>query len=118
MATIEERLALLDRLHSYERDLMAKKSHDYSGAADCNRNIKACEVMGVCDAQTGVLVRMFDKLQRLISLKNTAAKVKDESLRDTLHDLRNYAAIYIHLMEEANGEARVELPARAPAAGS
>lgn len=118
MATIAERLALLDKLHAYERGLMERKSHDYSGADDCNRNIKACEVMGVCDAQTGILVRMFDKLQRLISLKTAKAKVKDESLRDTLHDLRNYAAIYIHLMEEANGEAPSESVPRPAPSGS
>jgi len=100
MASIKERIELLDRIHAYERGLMEAKAHDYSGDEDCNKNIKACETMGVTDAETGLLIRMLDKLQRLISLNKATAMVKDESKRDTLHDLRNYAAIYIHLMEE------------------
>lgn len=79
---------------------MERKSHDYSGEDDCNRNIKACEVMGICSAETGLLVRMLDKLQRLATLSKTEAKVKDESKEDTLGDLRNYAAIYIHIMRD------------------
>ena len=102
MATIKSRLELLDKIHAYERDLMDRKAGDYSGDQDCNRNIKACEVMGICSVKQGLQVRMFDKLQRLISLTTRKAKVADESVRDTLHDLRNYAAIYIHILEEEN----------------
>ncbi len=83
---------------------MQRKSHDYSGDDDCNRNIKACEVMGICTAETGLIVRMLDKLQRLATLSKSKAKVKDESKEDTLGDLRNYAAIYIHIMRDANGK--------------
>lgn len=109
MAKIKDRIELLDRIHAYERGLMEAKAHDYSGDEDCNKNIKACEVMGVSDAETGLLIRMLDKLQRLISLKKSMAMVKDESKRDTLHDLRNYAAIYIHLMEENDQRQQVEV---------
>lgn len=117
MATIAERLALLDRLHGHERSLMETKSHDYSGADDCNRNIKACEVMGVCSAKQGLQVRMLDKFQRLVSLTSAAAQVKDESVRDTLSDLRNYAAIYIHILEEEASAAAKSI-ARPSAVGS
>lgn len=81
---------------------MKAKAHDYSGSQDCNRNIKACEVMGICSAETGLLIRMQDKLQRLVTLSTAKAKVTTESKEDTLGDLRNYAAIYIHLMRDAN----------------
>ena len=49
----------------------------------------------------GVIVRMPDKINRLISVSNTNINcVKDESLRDTLIDLHNYSAMAIMLMDE------------------
>jgi hypothetical protein len=96
---------------------MERKAGDYSGDEDCNRNIRACEVMGICSVKQGIQVRMFDKLQRLISLTTRKAQVTDESVRDTLHDLRNYAAIYIHILEEENGD-KAKPTARPSAVGS
>ena len=40
---------------------------------------------------TAPIVRMSDKLERLKSLTKADAQVKDESIRDTLIDLGNYA---------------------------
>ncbi len=51
----------------------------------------------------GVIVRMQDKINRLISVSNTNINcVKDESLRDTLIDLNNYSSMAIMLMDEKN----------------
>ncbi|MFY7728780.1 MAG: nucleotide modification associated domain-containing protein [Flavobacterium sp.] len=48
----------------------------------------------------GVLVRVGDKIQRLISVSNRGIQlVGDESLRDTLIDLHNYAAMAIMLLD-------------------
>ena len=110
MRAIQQRIEVLDRLHAYERELMMKKSADYSGAQDCNKNIKACEVMGITDKYTGLLIRMFDKMQRIVTLSKQDAQVVDESKKDTLHDLRNYAAIYIDLMEEDAERERAAAP--------
>ena len=44
----------------------------------------------------GVLVRIQDKIQRLVSItKHGVHLVNDEGLRDTLIDLHNYAAMGI-----------------------
>jgi hypothetical protein len=52
----------------------------------------------------GVIVRMGDKIQRLSSVsKNGVTLVNNESIRDTLIDLHNYAAMAIMLMDEVNG---------------
>lgn len=110
MATIKDRVKLLDSLHKNERKLMVAKAHDYSGNEDCNKNIKACEVMGICPSETGLLVRMMDKLQRLVTLSTAKAKVTTESKEDTLGDLRNYAAIYIHLMRDKNARKSKSVP--------
>ena len=49
----------------------------------------------------GVLIRMGDKIDRLISLtKKEIQLVNEESIRDTLIDLHNYAAMTIMLIDE------------------
>jgi hypothetical protein len=51
----------------------------------------------------GVIVRMGDKIQRLVSVSNNKISfVNTESLRDTLIDLHNYAAMAIMLIDENN----------------
>jgi len=50
---------------------------------------------------TGVIVRMGDKIQRLVSVTNNGIHlVNTESLRDTLIDLHNYSAMAIMLLDE------------------
>ena len=49
----------------------------------------------------GVIVRMGDKIQRLISVTECGINlVETESLRDTLIDLHNYSAMAIMLLDE------------------
>ena len=48
-----------------------------------------------------VLVRIEDKIQRAMTItKNKIVLVDDESLKDTLLDLHNYAAMALILSEE------------------
>lgn len=52
---------------------------------------------------TSFLVRMEDKLSRLRSLSQKSAdeqRIKDESIRDTLLDLANYAIIAVIELDE------------------
>ncbi len=69
-------------------ELFKKKNHDYGDA--------------FADFGTiGVLIRMNDKIRRLISLSDKGISyVNDESLRDTLVDLNNYTSMAIMLMDE------------------
>jgi hypothetical protein len=49
----------------------------------------------------GVIMRMGDKIQRLMSITKTNVQMVDsESLRDTLIDLHNYAAMGVMLIDE------------------
>jgi hypothetical protein len=51
----------------------------------------------------GVIVRMGDKIKRCMSIgKNGIKLVDDESLRDTLLDLHNYAAMACMLLDESD----------------
>jgi len=48
----------------------------------------------------GVLVRMGDKISRLVNIDKNKIEIKDEKMRDTLIDLHNYAAMAIMLLDE------------------
>ena len=49
----------------------------------------------------GVIVRMGDKIKRLLSIsKKGITLIDSESLRDTLIDLHNYSAMAIMLIDE------------------
>lgn len=49
----------------------------------------------------GVLIRMGDKLKRLVSITRTGVTlVDDEGVRDTLLDLANYATMAVMLLDE------------------
>lgn len=59
----------------------------------------------------GVIVRLGDKIQRLISVTNNGVNlVNNESLRDTLIDLHNYAAMGIMLMDEKKSDIEMGQP--------
>ena len=54
---------------------------------------------------TGVIVRIGDKISRLTTItKHGVLMVDNESLRDTLVDLQNYAAMAIMLLNEKGNE--------------
>jgi hypothetical protein len=62
-------------------DLFCQKNHDYGNSF-------------VNFGTIGILIRIVDKLNRLITLQTvTEKKVSDESIRDTLEDLYNYTIL-------------------------
>tara|TARA_Y100000768_G_scaffold388697_1_gene386268 strand:- start:1713 stop:1991 length:279 start_codon:yes stop_codon:yes gene_type:complete len=83
-----DRLQQMDLIQLEARELFQKKNTDYGDAFATYGPI-------------GVLVRIGDKIQRLLSISNNGITlVEDEKLRDTLIDLHNYAAMAIMLMED------------------
>ena len=90
----------LEAIHTQCLDLGAKKSHDYGAAGD------AIEMAGV----PGVVVRMLDKQLRLMSLTKPGHNqaVKDESIRDTLMDMINYATYAVSLLDGTWGKVPME----------
>ena len=78
-------------------ELSTRKNHDYAGKGGEQpfANFERCEAMGICTTGQGFLVRMADKLSRLASFEQAGEfKVKDESVKDTVLDIINYAALY------------------------
>ena len=91
-----------DRIQQYTAvqaealDLFTKKNKDYGDSF-------------ATYGPVGVIVRMGDKISRLNSVtKSGITLVNNESIRDTLIDLHNYAAMGIMLLDEKAVNPRVE----------
>ena len=82
------RVEQMKEIQSIALELFAKKNADYGDAF---------AKYGVI----GVLMRIEDKIQRSMSItKNGVNLVNDESIKDTLLDLHNYAAMGLMLLKE------------------
>ena len=83
------------RITNQMHDTYIKKNHDYGNSFD-----KSMDEFGI----TASVVRMSDKMERLKSLTKKKTQVKDESVKDTLLDLANYAIMTVmHLNKEKDG---------------
>ena len=82
------RVSQMEAVQKEGLELFKRKNNDY-GDAFANYG------------PVGVIVRMGDKINRLMSITKTGVTmVNDEGLRDTLIDLYNYSAMAIMLMDE------------------
>ncbi len=69
------------------------KRHDYASTEDVFANFRHCEIAGI-PAWKGVCVRISDKFSRIMGFaRKERLEVKDESIKDTLVDMANYALI-------------------------
>jgi endo-alpha-1,4-polygalactosaminidase (GH114 family) len=97
--TREEMEKRFDELHESDLALMKAKNHDYAGPDDPLDNLRDFGFVGV-------VVRMGDKFKRLKAFAKRAMKgeahlaVKDESIRDTLRDMRIYATLAEIMLDE------------------
>jgi hypothetical protein len=92
----EERVSQMIQVQDEALQLFKKKNTDYG---DAFANFGAI----------GVIVRMGDKIQRLISVTNNGINlVNTEGIRDTLIDLHNYSAMAIMLIDENNNTEKKE----------
>lgn len=90
-----EQLALVEEINKKGIELMKSKGHDYAGV-DILKNFKEmhqmCSLLGI-DLSRLEGVHMFYillKIQRLSNLIFSGKDAKNESIQDTLIDLRNY----------------------------
>jgi len=83
-----DRVEQLKKIQDSCREIFAKKNADYGDAFATHGTI-------------GVLVRINDKLSRYMNITNKGIEinVSDETLKDTLMDLHNYAAMAIMCLE-------------------
>tara|TARA_B110000046_G_scaffold140034_2_gene146567 strand:+ start:7145 stop:7516 length:372 start_codon:yes stop_codon:yes gene_type:complete len=82
------RVSQLKKVQDEALELFTKKNTDYGDSF-------------ATYGPVGVLVRLGDKISRLNSITNKGVNlVNTESLRDTLIDLHNYAAMAVLLIDE------------------
>lgn len=90
-------------------DIVEAKNQDYADGGDPFQNFRMVEDAGLVSLEKGVAVRMSDKLQRVFNLLDEDAAVDDETIADTLSDLRNYANILqVYLEHEKDAGEVVE----------
>lgn len=83
-------------------ELFKKKNNDYGDAFATYGTV-------------GIIVRLGDKISRLLSVtRNGINLVDSESLRDTLIDIHNYAAMGIMLIDEIPKKLNLKIPETPP----
>lgn len=106
-----ELLRHLRNIQNEDYKTVKKKNSDYADGEDPFQNFTLVEKAGLCSTETGFLVRMSDKMQRLMNLlgdPDREAQVEDEDIQDTLSDLRNYCSLLeLYLREEDNDLANI-----------
>jgi len=106
----EEHMAIC----SEARSLVKVKGADYNREKQLNGdtlfNLKVSTLLGLTNSPTqALLVRIIDKIMRLISLTTNAEtnpEVKDESVRDTIKDTINYL-VYLFVMYKEMKENKI-----------
>lgn len=73
----------------------AAKNHDYGNSFE-----ESLDEFGLVAS----VVRLGDKMNRIKSLTKKEAQVKDESIKDTLLDMANYAIMTVMWMDKKSGE--------------
>ena len=90
------------------KEIHDKKRHDYANENDIFANFRHSELAGI-PAWKGTAIQLGDKFSRLMEFaKKETLEVKDESIKDTLLDLANYALITHILYEEVQEEILLE----------
>jgi len=71
------------------------KNNDYAGEKNTDpfANFRVCEKIGCCTTEQGFIVRITDKVKRIVNLLTQENSVKDEKITDTLLDLANYSIL-------------------------
>jgi hypothetical protein len=75
-------------------EISVVKNQDYASDSDPFRNFRRAEIAGV-SVEQGILVRITDKLCRIVNLLEHDAAVETEKLGDTIDDSINYFAILL-----------------------
>jgi len=89
------------------RDLMHMKNHDYAGSEGDSpwMNFQRSEIMGICKTQQAFMVRIMDKISRLITFTNTGELlVKEEGVEDSIVDIINYMVLLSAFLKDKRTE--------------
>tara|TARA_Y100000310_G_scaffold146938_1_gene146229 strand:+ start:204 stop:623 length:420 start_codon:yes stop_codon:yes gene_type:complete len=101
-----------DILCQTARDLMSRKNHDYAGSEGDSpwMNFQRSEIMGICKTQQAFMVRIMDKISRLITFTNAGELlVKEEGVEDSIIDIINYMVLFSAFLKDKKTEEAAKL---------
>jgi len=109
--TLDQLLKLHDQTCENCRDIMKRKSLDYTGgkkASDPFANFRTSELVGVNPVK-GIMLRVLDKIQRINSFTNDGElQVEGETVDDACEDIVNYAILAKAMLKEQRAKASEE----------
>lgn len=96
-------LELHTELTTAAKSLMERKNADYGANADPFANFRMSSLLHL-QPELGVLLRMQDKMARLVSfIEKGELKVKEEGWKDSITDVINYSVLLCGLLIEKTG---------------
>ena len=118
--SIEEAVEFRKTMFDKSLALVSRKGADYNRDQQASGgnslfNLQVCELLGVAEtAERGILVRLCDKIMRLVSLAHPDRDPanSDESLLDTVADVHNYVdyLALLHTKRQADRRAVTAKP--------
>ena len=101
--TQDELLAAIQSLVSGRLDILRRKQHDYAQGDDAFSNFRTVAAVAGVSVQQCFVVWLATKVVRLGQLISNGKDPQNESIRDTLIDIANYAELfYVWLGAEKN----------------
>jgi len=106
----DDYLKLVEGLVTAENEINLTKGREYAqGDEDALRNFKVCaEFLGLTPLQV-CMVYMYKHFASLASYAAVGHEQSEESIEGRVHDLRNYAALFLALVKEATAD-QVDAP--------
>jgi hypothetical protein len=104
--TQEKYLELFKQLCDRELAITTAKNSDYADEDNAFANFEIIRHLssGRITPEQGFVVRMSDKLQRIVNLTSRPNRVLDETIEDTLFDLAVYCKLFqCYLMAKKEG---------------
>jgi hypothetical protein len=80
-------------------EVHASKNQQYAGKNGYLSNLKMCEAMGI-PAWKGVVMRMTDKMARLMNLSNSGGSEIEGAIKDTFIDMAVYSGMGLIAFED------------------
>lgn len=98
--TPETLLRMAAVIREEDAELMAAKNHDYAGDSDALENLRGFGFLGIIIRLEDKWTRLKNFAKRRVAGSSDLLAVKDESIRDTLRDIRNYATLAEIMLDE------------------
>jgi hypothetical protein len=95
----KELYELHEELCEKAHEIIKKKNEDYSKGSAL-ANFYVCEALQAASPVNGIVVRLSDKISRIVSITEKGSQVEDESIEDTIIDMINYSVLLAAVIKD------------------